>query len=152
MRTPTTMWETLSTCALKRKLSPLSLSGKARSWYRCFRADDPRWESLRADFCSHFSPLWCVVSLSVRTLSFKQGKEESLATWCYLWRLVHAFGSDSGKEILGGSQEIDNSNIQHGGAPLGGENIESSRAIISRVRAFISTILKAMAERTLPEQ
>ena len=94
-------------------------------------------------FCSRFFPLWRVVSLSVRTLIFKQGKEKSLsATWCSLKKAHLCMDPIRGKEILGDIRDFSSSLVLFNEVPLERENIESSRAIISRVWALSSILSK----------
>ena len=64
--------------ARKRECFPLSLSGEARDWHRCFGRDYLTWERLRGAFCSHFIPIQRVILLRVKILCFKQCEEESL--------------------------------------------------------------------------
>ena len=62
----------------KRECFPLSLSGEARDWHRCFGRDYLTWERFRAAFCSRFFPIRRVISLRAKILCFKQCEEESL--------------------------------------------------------------------------
>jgi hypothetical protein len=75
---------------LKMNLFLFSLSGKARTWYRCFGSGHYNLESLWPTFCIQFFPLQRIITIRMVILSFKQGGEVSLRmAWCLFgWNVL----------------------------------------------------------------
>ena len=76
---------------IRWKLFPFSLRGRARHWYDInIRSMEGDWKLLSLSFCQDFFPIYKVVDLRTKILTFRQGDEESLVeAWeCFTYLLI----------------------------------------------------------------
>ena len=99
MKTPTTTYESSSSCAhvcqsqaLRWKLFPFSLADRAKQWYTHNDGKVNReWEELRDRFCLAFFPIYRITSLRKEILDFRQDEKESIgAAWARFSKLTRA--------------------------------------------------------------
>jgi len=68
---------------VKWKLSPFSLTGRAKEWYSVtVRSIEGDWNILKYKFCLRYFHEKKIVALRVEVLTFKQREEESLGAAC----------------------------------------------------------------------
>ena len=72
------------------KLFPFSLTGRAKRWYnKTIGSMQGDWEMLCSKFCLAFFPIYRIVNLRIKVLTFKQKEKESLgASWDHFNSLI----------------------------------------------------------------